>query len=105
MPVPRCDSGPSNRSRTWYRFPQCGSVHSPHLGPALRRADRRGEQPRIASFGGEKDQLTDGDDAAFVVGGPALNIVHLIGETKTPTLHDPLARSTPDGFTTPSGPR
>jgi len=42
------------------------------------------EQPGIAGFGGEQDQLTDGDDAAVVVGGPALNIAHLIGETKTP---------------------
>src|ERR1700747_3398039 len=31
------------------------------------------EQPGIAGFGGEQDQLTDGDDAAVVVGGAALN--------------------------------
>src|SRR6516162_4408242 len=61
------------------------------------------EQPGIAGFGGE--QLTDGDDAAVMSGCPALDIVHLIGETKTLALHDPLARSTPDGFSTPSGPR
>jgi hypothetical protein len=29
------------------------------------------EQPGIAGFGGEQDQLTDGDDAAVVVGCPA----------------------------------
>ncbi len=62
------------------------------------------EQPGIAGFGGEQDQLTDGDDAAVVMSGcPALDIAHLIGETKTLALHDPLARSTPDGFSTPSG--
>jgi hypothetical protein len=37
------------------------------------------EQPSIAGFGGEQDQLTDGNDAAVVIGGPALNIAHLIG--------------------------
>ena len=26
MPVPRCDSGPSNRSRRWYQSRRCGSV-------------------------------------------------------------------------------
>src|SRR5215471_18369222 len=36
---------------------------------------------------------------------PALNIAHLIDQPKTPALDDPLARSTLDGFTTPSGPR
>src|SRR5690242_5327304 len=62
------------------------------------------EQPGIAGFGGEQDQPTEGDDAAVLIGGPALNIAHLIGETKTLALHDPLARSTLDGFTTPSEP-
>jgi hypothetical protein len=42
----------------------------------LRRADGRVEQPGIAGFGGEQDQLTDGDDAAVVVGGAALNIAN-----------------------------
>ena len=41
------------------------------------------EQPGIAGFGGEQDQLTEGDDVAVMWGGPALNIAHLIGETKT----------------------
>ena len=41
------------------------------------------EQPGIAGFGGEQDQLTEGDDVAVMWGGPALNIGHLIGETKT----------------------
>src|SRR6476646_6820645 len=61
------------------------------------------EQPGIAGFGGEQDQLTDGDDAAVVVGGAALNIAHLVGETKTLALDDPLARSSLDSFSTPSG--
>src|SRR5580693_125898 len=100
MPVPRGGSGPSNRSRTWYRFPRCGSLRSPHLEPALPRVDRRVEQPSIAGFGGEQDQLTDGTDAAVVISGPALNIAHLIGHPKTLALDDPLARSTPDRFST-----
>jgi len=64
----------------------------------------RVEQPGIAGFGGEQDQLTDGDDAAVASGCPVLNIAHLVGQTKTLALHDPLAWSTPDGFSTPSGP-
>ena len=40
------------------------------------------EQPGIAGFGGEQDQLTDGDDAAVISGGAALNIAHLIGQRK-----------------------
>jgi hypothetical protein len=63
------------------------------------------EQPGIAGFGGEQDQLTDSEDAAVVIGCPALNIAHLIGETETLALDDRLARSTPDGFSTPGGPR
>src|SRR4029077_16985219 len=62
------------------------------------------EQPGIAGFGGEQDRLADGDDAAVVIGGPALKIAHLVGETKTLALDDPFARSAPDGFSTPSGP-
>src|SRR6202040_4344771 len=62
------------------------------------------EQPGIAGFGGEQDQLTDGNDAAVVIGCPALDIAYLIGQTKTLALHNPLAWSTPDGFSTPSGP-
>jgi hypothetical protein len=57
----------------------------------------------LAGFGGEQDQLTDGDDAAVVIGGPALNIAHLIGQPETPAFHDPLARSTPDCFPTLAG--
>ena len=39
-----------------------------------------------------------------MIGGAALNIARLIGQTKALALHDPLARSTLDGFPTPSGP-
>src|SRR5439155_7895833 len=62
------------------------------------------EQPGIAGFGGEQDQLTHGNDAAVMIGCTALDITHLIGQTKTLALHNPLAWSTPDGFSTPSGP-
>ena len=40
------------------------------------------EQPSIAGFGGEQHQLTDGNDAAVVIGCSALDIAHLIGERK-----------------------
>jgi hypothetical protein len=63
----------------------------------------RVEQPGIAGFGGEQDQLTKGDDAAVVFGGPALNVAHLIGETKALAVDDPLVRSTLDGFSTRAG--
>src|SRR6476620_8443745 len=58
------------------------------------------EQPGIAGFGAEQDQLTDGDDAAVMIGCPAPDIAHLIGQTKILALHNPLAWSTPDGFST-----
>jgi hypothetical protein len=51
------------------------------------------ERPGIAGFGGEQDQLSDDDDAAVVIGCPPLNVAHLIGQTRTLALHDPLARS------------
>ena len=63
------------------------------------------EQPGIAGFGGEQDQLTDGDDAAVVIGRPALDIAYLIGQTKVPAPDDLLAGSTSDGFATPGGSR
>ena len=104
MPVRRYDSCPSNRWRRWYRFPDVDrlalAVSSQPCGEPIGGV----EQPGIAGFGGEQDQLTESDDAAVVVGCPALNIAHLIGEPKTLALDDPLARSTLDGFSTPSGP-
>jgi hypothetical protein len=44
------------------------------------------EQPGIAGFGREKDQLTNADAAAVVVRRPALNIPHLAGQAETATL-------------------
>src|ERR1700730_8992063 len=61
------------------------------------------EQPGIAGFGGEQDQLTEGDDAAVVIGCSALNIAHLIRQTETLALYDPPAGSTLDCFPTTGG--
>jgi hypothetical protein len=38
-------------------------------------------------------------------GATALNVAHFIGQLETPAFGDPLARSTLDGFATPSGSR
>jgi len=38
------------------------------LEPALREPIGRVEQPSVAGFGREQDQLTDGDEAAVVIG-------------------------------------
>src|SRR4029077_20684262 len=76
----------------------------PVSSPPAREPIGGVEQPGIAGFGGEQDQLTDGNNAAVVIGCPALDIAHLIGQTKTLALHNPLAWSTSDGFSTPSGP-
>src|SRR5260370_42593314 len=54
------------------------------------------EAPSIARFGGEQDQLTDGNHAAGVSGGPALTITHHICPTKTPSLYAPRSPCTPD---------
>ena len=40
------------------------------------------EQPSIAGFGREQDELAERDDAPVVVGGPALDVANLIGETE-----------------------
>ena len=56
----------------------------------------RVEQLGIAGFGGEQDQLTDGDDALIVTGCPTLNVAHLFGETKAFAVEEALARSTLD---------
>ena len=61
------------------------------------------EQPGIAGFGGEQDQLTDGDDAAVVIGRVALNVAHLIGQTKILAPDDLLAGSAPGSFATLGG--
>src|SRR5246127_619045 len=88
---------------------RCGSLNVDRFALPVSRAPCREpigrvEQPSVAGFGREQDQLTDGDEAAVVIGGPALNVADLIGQTKTLALDDPLARSTPDRFSTASGP-
>jgi hypothetical protein len=40
------------------------------------------EQPRIADGSREQHQLTNSDDAAVMLGRPALDIVHLVGQPK-----------------------
>src|ERR1700729_131653 len=50
------------------------------------------EQPCIAGFGREQDQLTDRNDASVVVGGPLLDVAHLVGQPNATGFHDPLAR-------------
>src|SRR5215470_17861572 len=61
------------------------------------------EQPGIAGFGGEQDQLTDGDDTSVLMGRLTLNIAHLIGQTKIPAADNLLAGSAPDPFPTLGG--
>src|SRR5215470_17287182 len=61
------------------------------------------EQPGIAGFGGKQEQLTDGDDAAVVIGRVALNVAHLIGQTKILAPDDLLAGSAPGLFATLGG--
>jgi hypothetical protein len=51
------------------------------------------EQPGIADFGREKNQLANGDHALVVLGRPLLNVAHLVGKPKTLAVHHTLARS------------
>jgi hypothetical protein len=48
-PVPRCGSGPSNRSRTWYRFPRHILFGSRKKGPVQSLGSRvaAGENPSL----------------------------------------------------------
>ena len=69
-----CDTIPSIRGRSWYRFPpgrwvrgRYPSPAGPLGSPALR------EQPGITSIGGEENGLTDGDDTSVVIGSLALD--------------------------------
>jgi hypothetical protein len=48
----------------------------------------------MTGVSGEQDHLTDGDDAAVVIGRPALDIAYLISQTKIPAPDDLLAGST-----------
>src|SRR3954468_7465041 len=74
----------------WLRVAVAGQPRSELIG--------RDQEPRIACFVGEKDQLTASDDATVVVGRASLNVTNLVGETKTPAVHLALARSTLDHF-------
>src|ERR1700733_13559124 len=63
------------------------------------------EQPCIAGFGREQDQLTNRDDASVVLGRPVLDVADLIGQPNAAAFHDPLARATLDRFSNPTGSR
>ena len=39
------------------------------------------EEPSIACFGREQDELVDGDDASVMSGGPSLDGANLVGES------------------------
>src|SRR5262249_34983468 len=93
----------SNRWRTWYRFPRCGSARSRRLAPVLPRAGRRGRAARHRRFRwrtrsagrrsryGPVDRPLDAD------------IAHLIGPTKIPAADHLLTGSAPDSFATLGG--
>ena len=100
----RCDSGPSSRSRRWYRFPLYGLVQDPHHGPALWRADRQGPAARHRRSRLRTDKLTDGDDAPVMVGGAPLDVADLVGETEALAIDPALAGSTSDGCSAHTGP-
>src|SRR5215471_15229463 len=51
------------------------------------------QQPGIAGFGREQNQLANADNAPVVLGSPLLNVAHLVGKPKTLAIHYPLARS------------
>jgi hypothetical protein len=63
------------------------------------------EQPCIAGFGREQHQLTNRDYSSVMVGGPLLDIAHLVGQPNATAFHDPLARATLDRFSIPTGSR
>src|SRR5262249_44055780 len=63
----------------------------------------RVQLPGIAASGGNQEQLTDRDDAAVVIGRVALNVAHLIGQTKILAPDDLLAGSAPGSFATLGG--
>jgi hypothetical protein len=49
------------------------------------------EQPCIAAFGREENQLANGNNALVVLGSPTLNVAHLVGKAKTLAVHHPFA--------------
>jgi hypothetical protein len=46
------------------------------------------ELPCIAGFNREQDQLTNRDDASVMVGGPLLDVAHLVGQPNATAFHD-----------------
>ena len=42
------------------------------------------------------------DDASVMVGGPLLDVAHLVGQPNATAFHDPLARVTLNRFSIPS---
>jgi hypothetical protein len=52
------------------------------------------EQPRIAGIGGEQHQRSNGDKAAIVFGGSALDVFDLLGQLKVLAGDGSLPRST-----------
>ena len=57
-------------------------------GHPRRQVIGRIEQPRIAGFGREENQLANGDNAPVVLGSPTLNVAHLVGKAKTLAVCD-----------------
>jgi hypothetical protein len=58
------------------------------------------EQPRIAGFGREQNQLANGDNARVVLDSPSPNVANLVGKAITPAVHHTFARSPFDPFPT-----
>jgi hypothetical protein len=61
-------------------------------GRGGRRGDRRSRGAKHRLFGREQDKLVDGDHAAVMSGGPALDGANLVGESKPGAV----AHSLPD---------
>ena len=66
------------------------------------RADRSGQQPRVAGVGGKQDKLAYCNYAPILICCPALNVANLVDQTKGLAIHHALARSTLDRFATPT---
>src|SRR5215471_18379335 len=58
------------------------------------------QQPCIAGFGREKNQLANADNAPVVLGSPLLNVAHLVGKPKTLAIYHTWARSPLNPFPT-----
>jgi hypothetical protein len=64
------------------------------------RAIGRVEQPRIAGFSREQNQLANGDNARVVPASSTLNVADFVGKPKTLAVHHTFARSPFDPFPT-----